>query len=1457
MKKGLPPEIIKGLTLLRKRIRWIQLVRGLLKTVSVVLIGLLAIVGIDFFLAPLSSRARAGLFFAWLAAGGASTIVFTIKPLLSKISLLKLARWLEERHPEVQERISTALELSDHPEGISPELLSQLSSEAAEDIGRVDPHVEVAGSRVRQSMWSVAACLVAIMILVVVWPREMGRLLTRAVSPFTELGNAGAFRFQINPGDLEVLEGDEVQIDLSYTGDLEKPLQLVIEKNENLVAETLEPISSDGDNSTYSYYLHSAESGFKYSARVGGSESDRFEVKVYPLPRLLEPTVTLRYPPYTEWPSREISLGTVIQSLAGTEVTVKGRLDTPIDRGEVLLDSESIGEMQLDPTARGTIVTWSQVLKPGLDGAALMKVKHRLGRELDAAQFQLFAEEDPAPEVEILTPIQREFRVKPTEQVILVYSAIEQIGIDKVEIELEVNGKRVESLGGLLPERIDGANGKLWEGEVMVLLSSIVAKHREAKQLKMRLAVSDNRPAELSGPGIGYSEWLEFKLDMNAESLVRQELRNQDSDLKKTVEEAIKKVQEARNKMHDAKGQLYKEQVSERAEKVLAQAREKLEDAKEDLTELSERMKQSVQEHRRNEVGQAVAKLDEAKKSVENTPLQDTPEARISEIDNALRESEEAINDLRELRQEVQKDQPKTNDLAKLQEMAQKQAELARKAAKETPDQDWENDQRRMQEQIRQEVAQSPEAKAVAMKAQADQAMKLSSEAEELKDAQEGLSKLSDQAEPASQKMNAEQLSNALVQEQQKALTEAREEISEARRDKESDRAEDLKKAINEAQQANNEARQSKPEQASELARKAANELAKSSDQSPSQDALKQKQEKLSEAFKSLAEGDTEKAQDTLKDIQEMMNPREIAKVLAKEQREAAQGAREEIAEVNKEGESRTEAFAKAAEEGDKAANEAQKNNPEMAAEAAKNAAEQLAKAGDESGSQKSLQAKQEKLVEAFEALAEGNTAEAQAALEDLQNIADSDDFAKALAEAQRDILEGVKEELSHAQKGQEARAESLPEAVKQANEALNEAIQADAKAAAEAAQNAAGELAKGAESSLSQQSLQNQQERLAEAFEELAEGNTNEAFQALEKMQSERLTDALEQALAREQEAIVEGTKQELGEAREMQEPRANDLPEALAQAESALEEAMQGDSLAAAAAAQAAASELSKGAEASGSQKTLQERQEKIAEAFQDLAVGRAGDALASLQEMQSERAADLAQAIDDVAAIEGDPLNQASEMANQGAQNASQAAQAQQDGQAQEASQQHQQAAQKFAQTQQSLQSASQQLAQKAAQAAEQGENPNKAQAPGEAMAEALQKSAQAANSAQSGEQQQAATQAQAAAEALRQAASEAMSNMKQGGKPGDPAQANKPGEPGDQAAPPSDEAKEGVRQAQADQGVPSELAKLGINAADWEKIQATLKTDVSGSRRAVIPEDYRGLVQKYFQQVSKKK
>ncbi|MEI8039496.1 MAG: hypothetical protein WCJ14_14005, partial [Verrucomicrobiota bacterium] len=58
----------------------------------------------------------------------------------------------------------------------------------------------------------------------------------------------------------------------------------------------------------------------------------------------------------------------------------------------------------------------------------------------------------------------------------------------------------------------------------------------------------------------------------------------------------------------------------------------------------------------------------------------------------------------------------------------------------------------------------------------------------------------------------------------------------------------------------------------------------------------------------------------------------------------------------------------------------------------------------------------------------------------------------------------------------------------------------------------------------------------------------------------------------------------------------------------------------------------------------------------------------------------------------------------------------------------------------------------------------------------------------------------------------------------------------------------------RAAQPTPGVPPELAKLGISAADWEKIQAALKSDVGGSSTLAMPEEYRDLVRHYFEQIS---
>ena len=113
-------------------------------------------------------------------------------------------------------------------------------------------------------------------------------------------------------------------------------------------------------------------------------------------------------------------------------------------------------------------------------------------------------------------------------------------------------------------------------------------------------------------------------------------------------------------------------------------------------------------------------------------------------------------------------------------------------------------------------------------------------------------------------------------------------------------------------------------------------------------------------------------------------------------------------------------------------------------------------------------------------------------------------------------------------------------------------------------------------------------------------------------------------------------------------------------------------------------------------------------------------------------------------------------------------------------------------------------------------------------------------------------------QQAAQALSQAAQQAMQAMQSGQQPGQPGQPQ-PGQPGQpqpgQPGQPGQEPQEGLQQAQGDPGVPPELAKLGVSAKDWEKLKEVLRSDVGGAGGANVPEDYRHLVKRYFQEVAR--
>lgn len=127
------------------------------------------------------------------------------------------------------------------------------------------------------------------------------------------------------------------------------------------------------------------------------------------------------------------------------------------------------------------------------------------------------------------------------------------------------------------------------------------------------------------------------------------------------------------------------------------------------------------------------------------------------------------------------------------------------------------------------------------------------------------------------------------------------------------------------------------------------------------------------------------------------------------------------------------------------------------------------------------------------------------------------------------------------------------------------------------------------------------------------------------------------------------------------------------------------------------------------------------------------------------------------------------------------------------------------------------------------------------------------AQASGAAKAADSAQAAAQARQAAQALSQMARQAAQNL--GGMsdlagPG-PAEPNH-GEPGKEGAvTPASRGAE-MRQGQnvAGDGVPPELAKMGISVADWTRIKGALGSEATNQAASGAPKEYRDLVSDYF-------
>ena len=807
----LPAPIQDKLGSMIRRVRRLLFIRGLCAILAVALACLLTIMLIDASVTLFSSTSRWVLSLSGLGLTLVAAWWFLLRPLSRRFTLTQMARIIEIRHPELQERVSTAVELlsSNDPESIkgSEELIGAVVDSAIIDVEAVDPKTEFKLARTAKFASIALALALVISGALIIWPTQSWTLLQRAVAPFLDIGNAYADSLIVEPGDIRIAKGETVTISVSAKNMKLKRAEirrLLKDGSDSVERMTLD---SEGDDGTKQFFISfpAVEEDFTYRLRAGLALTRYYEVTTVVPPAIGQIEVEYDYPDYTNLETKTAVTETgEIRAVANTHVTLTTTPTKEIEMARLVLnDGADLGEPQL---VEGSL-QWQFDLKPGMNGHWKIELTDADGFTNQPPTYPLEVLPDKSPSVIVTQPVERELRLRPTEQLPVISEIIEDFGFkDAAFVITPIGADRPEEIPIELPTATRIA--ETYVSNATLNLSKIKVNGNQ-RRLGVQVMVRDSRPESYDGPGEGLSEPFFITLDVNAKTLAQQAVEAK----KKAVEEQLRKakqdLEKARDEMRRAEQELKRtDDVSERAMRPLKQFSENAENARMELDKVAASLDESfLQEQADKAKAIANEEVARARETSDLIPVTDNKSERIEKSQEARKQIEEAIKGIDEIAKVMREANEKFDMISKLNDLANRQQELANRAVEMSREKarreaaidqatreftrqkleelanqqmnQFRNQQEQVQEQIGEMLQDNPEALEEVLGAQLERAQQLAAAADALAENQKDLKALNveaTQSNAAKQEALREQLIDHLQKEQEKIASQMRDQ---------------------------------------------------------------------------------------------------------------------------------------------------------------------------------------------------------------------------------------------------------------------------------------------------------------------------------------------------------------------------------------------------------------------------------------------------------------------------------------------------------------------------------------------------------------------------------------------------------------------------------------------------------------------------------------------------------
>ena len=696
----LPREIRRALGRVDRRLRGLAAIKGVGTAVLVAAVGAAAGMAVDFEWG-LSPAVRWGVWGAWVAAVAVPLLAMLARLSARRPDDLALAGILEQADPSLGERLTGAVDLLERPAHGSPGLIRALAEEAAGRVGAVNPAVAAPSRGAwRRLMLGVAAG--AVVVAPSVWRDDpFGMLVRRFAAPWIDSDRIGRFAVAVQPGDVVLAKGDDLKVSatveprFALAGSTAAPGAAWLEWTEAGTGKTrrmaMKPKNSAARAFAAVVPKLMGDATYRVVSRSG--ESRKFRAKAVEPPVVKSVEARVEPPSYTKFPAVKARRPARVEALEGSRVTLTIEAAAPVASVEVAWPAPGKDKVETRPATvapdgrSATLTLLADV--SGLYRITLHDANGLVSRPEPPRRLSVRPDAPPTLAVRgSRGDVKEEARGDDTLRVAL--AARDDVAVASVEIHYQIErassseeGKTDKGLGAM---RVQGLDSPSARGEAVLALKTLGVKPGDV--VSWRVRVADNRPAP-KGPNVVWSAERRLSVVAKAEPLwaregqaARQSVQAELDALKKSAAEnrqATELLRYAADAARNGNGVFDDEKARELARREVA-ARELIENLNAFARRLDDDsafqpLARAAKQAADVEAEAARATLDKARqaddpgKRFADLRLADT---RLSAVSLRLEEIQRDLNVLAEREAEIRR----------LQELADRQTEVAEHAEK-------------------------------------------------------------------------------------------------------------------------------------------------------------------------------------------------------------------------------------------------------------------------------------------------------------------------------------------------------------------------------------------------------------------------------------------------------------------------------------------------------------------------------------------------------------------------------------------------------------------------------------------------------------------------------------------------------------------------------------------------------------------------------------------------------